>query len=91
LKGRTLNTNTEQAFANDKLAYSIESFARLAELSESTVKREIYAGNLKAVKKRSRVLIPVEAAREYLALKEEAQAGNQSLATTAPTHALIQS
>jgi excisionase family DNA binding protein len=72
-----LITNTEV------LAYSIDRFAELTGLSVSTVKREIYAGKLKAVKPRGRVLIPVESAREYLGLKEEARESSESLATTA--------
>jgi len=60
--------------ANERLAYSVKSFAELSELSESFVKREIYAGNLKAIKRGGRVIIPAEAARAYLS--EGSQSGN---------------
>lgn len=50
----------------EREAYSVKSFALAHELSESFVKREIYAGNLKAIKRGGRVIIPAEAARAYL-------------------------
>ena len=59
----------------ERLAYSVKSFAELSELSESFVKREIYAGNLKAIKRGGRVIIPAEAARAYLS--EGSQAGTR--------------
>lgn len=49
-----------------RLAYSPQEFSKLTSLSLSFVKQEIYRGNLKAIKRGSRVIIPAEAAREYL-------------------------
>jgi len=57
--------------AVERLAYTVKSFAKAAELSESFVKREIYDGNLKAIKRRGRVIVPAEAARAYLAGEQQ--------------------
>src|SRR5262249_35282099 len=69
----------------ERLAYSIKSFARAAELSESFVKREIYDGNLKSERRRGRIIIPVEYAKAYLtgeSQNSEAQIQGESLLAT---------
>jgi hypothetical protein len=71
----------------DKLAYKPRTFARLAELSERFIKQEIYDGHLRAIKAGNRWRIPVDEARRYLGIREEAREGDKSLATTTPTHA----
>jgi hypothetical protein len=63
----------------EPLAYSVQNFAKLADLSVSFVKREIYDGNLKAIKRRGRVIIPAEAARAYLSAESETR-NQESLA-----------
>jgi hypothetical protein len=65
----------------EPLAYRPKDFARLTGLSLSTVKREIYAGNLKVVRRRGVVLIPAEAARAYLAINEETRIQTESVTT----------
>jgi hypothetical protein len=64
----------------ERLAYRPAEFARATGLSLSTVKREIYDGKLKAIRKRGAVIIPAEAAREYLSgEKKEAQTSSESV------------
>jgi excisionase family DNA binding protein len=60
------------------LAYRMKDFAQLTGLSLSTVKREVYAGKLKAIKKRGNVLITAEAAREYLELFDDPEIKNEA-------------
>jgi len=71
---------TELSNTKERLAYSPKNFAELADLSLSFVKREIYAGNLKAIKRGGRVIIPAEAARAYLSGESETR--NQEQLTT---------
>jgi hypothetical protein len=49
----------------DRLAYSINSFCRWADIGRTTAYAEIRAGRLKAKKRRGRRVITAEAARAY--------------------------
>jgi excisionase family DNA binding protein len=65
-----------EILAVEKLAYSIKEFAEHTSLSRTTVWREIKAGKIRAIKPRGRVLIPIEAAREYLKGENVGQANS---------------
>jgi hypothetical protein len=68
--------------ATEQLAYKVKTFARLTDSSERFIKQQIYDGNLKAIKKGGHWWIPADAAREYLAIKEETQNQVESLPAT---------
>lgn len=67
----------------ERLSYRVNEFAQANRLSLWFVKQEIYRGNLRAVKKGRIVLIPADAAREYLSEKKENAEQGLSLATAA--------
>lgn len=66
----------------ERLAYRPIEFARLTGLSLSTIKREIYNGNLRVLRVRRMVIIPIDVARQYLELQEKRES-SEVLATTA--------
>jgi hypothetical protein len=59
----TASTAESQA---ERLAYSINGFAKAADFSRTSVYAEIRAGKLKAKRRGSRTIITAEAARAYL-------------------------
>lgn len=70
---------------NEPLAYRVKDFARLTGLSESTIKRLIYSGQIKGLKIGRSMIIPAEAVKEFLAGQSQNETRNQaeSLITTA--------
>jgi excisionase family DNA binding protein len=69
--------------ATEPLAYRVSQFARLANISLSTTKRLIYSGELRSRKIGRVVLIPADAAKEFLAGKTEEARNQESLPATA--------
>ena len=51
---------------DDRITVSISTAARLADESESTIRREIQAGNLRSVKMRNKPLVLVESLQKRL-------------------------
>jgi hypothetical protein len=73
----------------DRLAYSVNTFSEVTDISKSQIKKAIYRGDLVARKNGVVWLILAEDARAYLeALPKpktrKAQEGNQSLPTATP-------
>jgi hypothetical protein len=67
--------STDSVPALDRLAYSFSSFCNAAEIGQTLAYDEIAAGRLKVVRVGRRTLIPVEAARAWLASLPEGVAG----------------
>lgn len=70
---------------NQPRAYKVSTVARMGEMSDRFVRDLIYRKELFAVRVGGEWRIPADAAHKLLGL--EAQAGDQSLATTTPAHA----
>jgi hypothetical protein len=66
---------TDSVPALDRLAYSLNSFCSAAEIGQSLAYDEIAAGRLKVVRVGRRTLVPVEAAKAWLASLSEGVGG----------------
>jgi hypothetical protein len=73
--GALINGLIEAAPAPDRLAYSIAEFCVAARIGQSLAYAEIAAGRLKVVRVGRRTLVPVDAAKAWLASLPEGVAG----------------
>jgi excisionase family DNA binding protein len=65
----------ESPVAPSALAYSVDTFATLLGVSNTTVRREITAGRLHALHVRRRLLIPSDSGLDYLRRLSEEKRG----------------
>jgi excisionase family DNA binding protein len=73
--GALINGLIEASPAPDRLAYTIDEFCRAVTIGQSLAYAEIAAGRLKVVRVGRRTLVPVDAAKAWLASLPEGVAG----------------